>query len=104
MAVCERGHVKLLQLLLKYKPDININKADRKVGVVSGCGLMIQATPSDTFAQTRTTPLLRACLKSHVEVVRILLEHDADVTLADKVRAMVCGCSYMNVLCGCVGW
>jgi hypothetical protein len=42
-------------------------------------------------SQVRWTPLLSACKEGHVEVVTMLLEHEADVNEVDMVGWERCG-------------
>jgi ankyrin repeat protein len=70
MSICDEGSdLELLELLLEFEPDIN-------------------------SIERQGTPLTLACFRGHSEVVRKVLEYNADVNVVDRN-----GCSPLSMAC-----
>ncbi|MBO4405988.1 MAG: ankyrin repeat domain-containing protein [Alphaproteobacteria bacterium] len=106
MLAAEEGKMKIAKLLLKKPSDLNVEVIDlllsgknnipgSKAWISEKSGSVLKAMPINVNAQDKNgrTALMSATDRGHYEMVQLLLEHGADVSIKNKRGGTVLDCA-----------
>lgn len=86
MVASMHGHVDIVNILIREKSDVNIRDVV-SIFVLIACGVTFSDLCCPLCLQNMWNALMKAADKGNTDVVRILLENEADVLAHDNVSA-----------------
>jgi ankyrin repeat protein len=76
---CQEGHTEIVSLLLKYKADVNKYKIGKASSMYD-----VYRTRENLVRGRGLSPLFVACKNGHLEIVQLLLNHQASLELCTE--------------------
>ena len=88
MLACEQGNLEIVEILLEHKAGIEIQTQ------VLLCVENFQFHNSTICTQSGWTAVMIACENGHLDIVRVLVEKQANINHRNKVSIILCYAAY----------